>query len=1154
MNKKHPINFLRVKFPLSRFYEDVNLTSSIIKMKLIIVFVLLSFASAFANVNAQRVSLNVKNVSLNEVMRSIRKQTGYNFVLHPNLQNRSITITSNVKDLPLENAIDEILKDQPIEYSIKGKSIALMPKTADASRNAAIDEVVDQETITGRVVSSNGEGIPGAVVKLKGTSSQVPTEQNGSFTIAGQIGQVLQVSSIGFKRAEHTVQNLNVNNITLIESQVMIEETVVSVGYGQAKKTDLTGSISTVSGKDLEKVVLTSPDKALQGRAAGVSVRTASHAPGGGISVNVRGASSITASGQPLYVVDGYPISTNFFRPNNAIEGGDADGNPLAAIDASNIESIDVLKDASATAIYGSRGANGVVIITTKRGKLGKPKIDAESVVGIRQVSKRYDLISGSEYAQLLNEEQALNNAKLIFTQAEIDGFGAGTDWQEVMFRNAVSQRYRVNVSGGTEGVRYAVNSTYDNQDGIILGTGFKKFANTLNLDANLTPKLKFGTSLNVANTSEQQVRNDTKGSSNWPSMIMNIFRAPIHIPARDANGVPTNFSNFAGGSSEENPLYMAEEYDINSNTVRMLGSFFASYELTKEITIRSRLGLDYRDWRHKYYYPINSRSARATLGEAGQYTDRTTNLLNENLIEYNKEFSQEHKLNVLLGMTYQRENSEYLSASAYGFPVDYYKYNNLGIATTPLPGNSNRTQWTLLSYLGRVNYNFNERFILSGTARIDGSSKFGKNNKFGFFPSASFAWRLIDESFIQNLNFFNDLKLRVGYGNTGNESIGMYNSIGTMAASRVAALSYIFGDQPVTIAYPKNIPNPDLTWEKARDINIGLDFGILNNRITASIDAYHKKTNDLLLEVPLPGESGYDFILQNLGSMENKGIEVAVQSQNFKGNFNWTSNFNIAFNRNKILDLGGSDYLFTGWVGGNLHSNNGTNVVRLAPGMPVGAFYGSIYEGIWHSAEEIASVGTMPSARPGSMRFKDTNGDGVYNAHDDSYIGNPNPKFNFGLTNTFNYRQFTLNVMMYGEYGQDVIWLTKKRLAGGISPVKEDRERRWTPENPNREGVTLAANQIYPSALSTDNTYDASFLRISNVSLSYLLNKEQLGWNGVESIRLTLAADNPFIITNYPGYDPEVNAYGNNNVIKGMDKYGYPSSKFYSFGINLSF
>jgi TonB-linked SusC/RagA family outer membrane protein len=491
------------------------------------------------------------------------------------------------------------------------------------------------------------------------------------------------------------------------------------------QRKDLTGSIASIGGKELDNLILSTPEQALQGRAPGVNVRTSSHAPGGAISVNIRGTSSLSASGQPLYVIDGFPVSNDFNRPNNAIEGGNAEWNPLSSIDASNIASIEILKDASATAIYGSRGTNGVVIITTKRGRTGKPKVEFETSTGIRTLSKKHEFVTGSEYAQIINEREALNNRAPLFTDAEVAEFRAGTDWHKEIFRSALNQRYKASISGGTPEVRYMISGIYDDQQGIIHGTGFKKYAANINLDADVSKRFKIGTSINFTNSQEQMVRNDTKASSNWPSMIQAFLMAPVHIPARDANGEPSFFNGFKGGTSEENPLFMAEKYDINANTIRMLSSVFASYELAEGLSFKTRLGVDYRDWRFKSFYPIRSRSASATSGQASQFSDRTVNLLNENTLEYGTTFGEKHKLSALVGFTNQVENSEYLSGESLGFAADFYSYNNLGVGTNPQSPGSGRSQWKLLSYLGRVNYNLSDKYLLTVSGRIDGSSKF---------------------------------------------------------------------------------------------------------------------------------------------------------------------------------------------------------------------------------------------------------------------------------------------------------------------------------------------------------------------------------------------------------------------------------------------
>ncbi len=1151
-------------------------------MKYTVFLVLIVCLQVSATAFSQKVTLEVRGGKLETIFNQIRDQTGYNFLYKNEVIVKARPVTVSVKSGQLVSVLDNLFANQDLSYDILDKTILVKPrrerpkgtleiiqndKAADLPASfgwgAAAKQIEGRfslipETwkalkiiVRGRVTDEKKEGLPGVSIVIKGTQQGTTSDADGNFSLeVPDQNAVLIFSFVGYHKQEVAVGlRTNLEILMIIDTRALDE--LVVVGYGAVQRKDLTGSIASIAGKELDNLILSTPEQALQGRAPGVNVRTSSHAPGGAISVNIRGTSSLTASGQPLYVIDGFPVSNDFKRPNNAVEGGDAEWNPLASIDATNIASIEVLKDASATAIYGSRGTNGVVIITTKRGTTGKPKVEFETSSGFRQLSKKHEFVNGTEYARMLNENAAINNQPALFSDSEIAEIGEGTDWSKELFRNAFNQRYRASVSGGTPEVRYLVSGSYDDQQGIISGTGFKKYSANINLDADVSKRFKIGTSINFTNSREQMVRNDTKGSANWPSMIQSFLMAPIHIPARDENGEPTFFNQFKGGTGEENPLFMAEKYDVNANTIRMLGSVFASYEIVSGLSIRTRLGVDSRDWRFKSFYPVRSRSASATSGQAVQYSDRTVNLLNENTLEYNTSFDGKHRLNALIGFTNQVENSEFLSGEAYGFAADFYSYNNLGVGTNPQAPGSGRSQWKLLSYLGRVNYNFADKYLLTVSGRIDGSSKFGKNNKYGFFPSAAFAWRLSEEELFRNIDGLSDLKLRLGYGNTGNERIGMYNSIGTIGTGRSATNGYVFGGQLATIAYPNNIPNPDLTWEKARDLNIGLDAGLWNNRVAVSFDVYHKKTTDLLLAVPLPAESGFGSVLRNLGSMENKGIELGLRTVNMTGAFGWNTNFNVSVNRNKVLDLGGAPYLFTGWVGGNLHQNNGTNVVRLAPGMPVGAFYGSVAEGVWKSKEEIAEVGTMPSAAPGSMRFKDTNNDGRYNALDDTYIGDPNPDFTLGITNNFEYKRLSLSIFMFGEFGHQVIWLTKKRFAGGIAPLASDRNKRWTPENPTRPDATLAVNQIYPSALSTDNTYDASYLRVSNITLSYSI---PLRGAAVQALRVSLAADNALVFTKYPGFDPDVNSYGMSNVIKGMDRYSYPASKLFRLGLNASF
>jgi TonB-linked SusC/RagA family outer membrane protein len=1126
-----------------------------------IILVILTFGMSMAKEGlaqemlARPVYFEIHNKDIRTTLFLIEKSAKVKFSYEPTVIPKNEMATLVAKGDPLSKVLDRLLSPLDLKYDVSGKYIILTRnnKASERSFEPVIENGLSPLDIkvSGKVTDEKGVVLPGVSIVVKGKQLGTTTDAEGHFTMSiPDAKAVLIFSFVGFHKQEIPVGSRTSFEIALVIDTKSLDELVV-VGYGAVQRKDVTGSIASIASKELDNLILNTPEQALQGRAPGVNVRTSSHAPGGAISVNIRGTSSLTANGQPLYVIDGFPVSSDFKRPNNAIEGGDAEWNPLASIDATNIASIEILKDASATAIYGSRGTNGVVIITTKRGRTGKPKVEFQTSVGVRQISKKYDFLNGSEYAALLNERALLNNQAALFNDAEIADIGEGTDWSKELFRSALNQRYRVSISGGTPEVRYLISGNYDDQQGIVLGTGFKKYSANINLDADVSKRFKIGTSINLTNSQEQMVRNDTKASGNWPSMIQSFLMAPIHIPARNEMGEPTFFNTYKGGSSEENPLFMAEKYDVNANTIRLLSSVFGSYEILEGLSLKTRLGVDYRDWRFKSYYPIASKSASATSGQAIQYSDRTVNLLNENTLEYNRSFGTKHKLNAVIGFTNQVENSEFLKGEAFGFADDFYSYNNLGVATNPQAQGSGKSQWKLLSYLGRVNYNLSDKYLLTVSGRIDGSSKFGKNNKYGFFPSAAFAWRLSEENLFKSMKNLSDLKLRLGYGNTGNERIGLYNSIGTIGTGRSATDGYVFNGQLVTVAYPSNIPNPDLTWEKARDLNVGLDVGLWNDRFTLSIDAYHKKTTDLLMAVPLPTESGFGSILRNQGSMENKGIELGIKTVNFTGAFNWSTNLNFSLNRNKVLDLGGAPYLFTGWVGGNLHQNNGTNVVRLAPGKPVGAFYGSVADGVWKSKEEITAVGTMRSAVPGSMRYKDTDNNGTYNALDDTYIGNPNPDFTIGITNNFEYKRWTLNIFMFGEFGQEVIWLTKKRFAGGIAPLASDRNNRWTPGNPDRPNATLAVNQVYPSALSTDNTYNASYLRISNITLSYLIPVKT---TAIQGLKVSLSTDNAFVFTKYPGFDPDVNSYGTSNVVKGMDRYSYPASKMFRLGLNASF
>lgn len=1006
--------------------------------------------------------------------------------------------------------------------------------------------------VSGKVSDENGMGIPGVNVVVKGTSMGTVTNTDGIYQLQVENeNAILVFSSIGYAAQEIAVGNRKTIDVSLQPDITQLSEIVV-VGYGTQRREDLTGAIASVSGEDLKKVFITTPDQAMQGRVAGVQVRTTSHEPGGGISVQIRGTSSLSASSQPLYVIDGFPISNDF--ESVAAEKGASTPNQLNSIDPSNIESIEILKDASATAIYGSRATNGVVLITTKRGKSGLAQVDYSTSVSFQKVSKKFDLLNATEWANLVNEANDLNGQPHTFSDQQIAEMGVGTDWQDLIYRTAVTQRHMLSVSGGNEGIRYMVSGNITDQEGVIIESGLRRYSGNVNLDANVSKRLTLGTSLMVSHTENQRTLNDTKSYSNEPSMVVGIFYArPNVTPYNDDGTIRKNNSGFPGGNGEDTPLWMAKYYKRDAKTIRMVGSMFANYEILDGLNFKTRIGLDYSEFGNNTYYPIGSRIAGSTGGQATRTTQQLVNFLNENTLEFKRTFSGKHQLTALVGYTSQNEMNETTTASAFGFPSDFYGYRNLGIASAPQPSTSYQSKWVLLSYLGRVNYILNDKYLFTATARYDGSSKFGKNNKYGFFPSGAVAWRLSEEDFIKNLGVFDQLKLRLGYGLTGNERIGLYKSISTIAAYNNFSNGYGFNGQQTPVAWPGNIANPDLSWEKAEDINLGLDMGFLQNRLRVTLDIYKKKTTDLLMNTPLPRESGYASVLQNVGAIENKGFEIGLNTVNTTGALGWTTNLNFSINRNVVLDLGGADFYFTGWTGGGNNGHNGTNIVRIAPGEPVGAFYGAIYEGIYNDQAEIDAAGHQPNNRPGSERYKDLNNDGVFTEADDTYIGDPNPDYIFGFNNDFTWKQFTLNVFMYGEIGQEVAnFAVGNKLGGSTNLLRSNREARWTPENPN--GTTPAANQSHASIISTRNVVDGSFVRIRNISLSYNLPAAKLNLKWLRSLQLSVAADNPFLFTDYEGYDPEVNSYGNQNDVKGVDRFSYPSMKGYRLGLNVGF
>ncbi|OFY65529.1 MAG: hypothetical protein A2V64_05505, partial [Bacteroidetes bacterium RBG_13_43_22] len=804
--------------------------------------------------------------------------------------------------------------------------------------------------ISGKVSEENGNSVPGVNILEKGTMNGTITDLNGTYTLTvASENSVITFSFVGFATREELVGNRTVINIQLIEDVQALDEVVV-IGYGTVKKSDLTGSVSSISIEDSELSQTGSVEQLLQGKAAGVMITKTSAKPGGAISVKIRGNNSINAGNEPLYVIDGFPISSNEWElSSNMTSGGPL--NPLATINPNDIESVEILKDASATAIYGARATNGVVLITTKRGKSGKGNIDLNFSYGYQKVRKKLDMLNAREYAEMVNE--ALENENLAPEYPNPDSLGEGTDWQDELFRVAPTMDMNLSFSGGQENLKYFLSANYFSQDGIIHNTDMDRIALRIGLDMNIKSWLTVGTNLNISNVQSNNIETASWGVVNTAMMFNPI------LPVKDENGEYTLMNDrsiFTG-----NPVALAKEADSKLNTNRAITNTFLQFKITEGLSFRTTLGVDAGFNKEVYYYPSYILAGYDPKGSAGIGNLSNYSVLNENTLNYSKNFNQKHDINLLLGFTAQTSKNEVNRVGVEGFSEDILKYDNLGgasiVSSFPF---SYSYGWKMLSYLGRINYNYSNKYLVSLNARVDGSSKFGTGNKYGFFPSFAIGWKISEEEFLSNFEGLSLLKVRVSYGSTGNQDVASYQSLAVLGST-----SYPINGNKIVGYRPIQIANPDLKWETTNQFDVGLDAGFFKNRVQLTADYYFKKTKDLLLYVNLPISSGFPTALENIGSVQNQGLELTISTKNLVGELKWTTDFNIALNRNKLLSLAGEEaipipsrinQLDPGW---------------LVVGKPIGLFYGLKTDGLFQTDEEIAGS-AQSGASPGDIKYMD--------------------------------------------------------------------------------------------------------------------------------------------------------------------------------------
>lgn len=980
-------------------------------------------------------------------------------------------------------------------------------------------QVAVAQEVSGTILDSEtDETLPGVNILVKNTDTGTTTDEEGLYQLTvPSLNDTLVFSFIGYQTREVPINGRTEINIRM-EPRALSGEEVVVIGYGTQRRKDLTGSVSSVSSEEIERVNPVRIEEALQGSSPGVFVqKTNLGEPGAGIKVRIRGEGSINAGNDPLYVIDGVPI-----------QGG------LDMLNPNEIESIEVLKDASATAIYGARGSNGVVLITTQSGQREEARVQFKSYYGTQQVRRYIPTLNGEEFARYINEMNKNDGDEPLFPNPE--QYGEGTDWQQAVFGSAPIQNYQLSFSGGSESTSYRVTGNYQDQEGIAIGSGFERGSFKINLNSEINEKLRVGTNMNLIRA--------LKNNSNLPEA--RAIKMPPILPVRDENGEYTTMDQALPYlNPRDNPVALAREQTSQNKSVRGLGSFFAEYMVIPNLQIETRFDIDYTERRGENYTPTTLISGANVGGSASLSESRTVNWVTENTLNYQNTFADRHRLNLLGGITAQEVTSEVLIASARDFVTDYFQYNNLGAGADPRPPNSNKSEYSLLSYIGRANYTYDDRYLLTLTGRVDGSSRFGSKNKYGFFPSGALAWRLSEEAFMQNVDFISNFKLRVSFGITGNQEIGNYLSLAQLGPS-----TYVFGDQRVSGIGPRTVPNPDLKWERAEQMDIGLDIGLRDDRINFTVDYYRKTTKDLLLSANLPHSTGFSSSTQNIGSVLNEGLELALNMQNSFGEFKWDINANFSTNRNEVLDLGPDTEEI---IVRDRFSIIGADGI-IKEGYPLGMYYTYVSEGFWQSQEEIDEVGTMPFARPGDERFKDLNGDGVFNNADRDIVGQPQPDFFYGLTNTFNFRGFDLSVILQGVNGNTIFnnnhWFYKTPNGGGN--ISRDATDYWSPDN--KDASFPIPSRSTQSRASTRWIEDGTYLRVKNLTLGYQLPSTLLSQAGIRNARIYITAQNPFTFTEYTGYDPEVNKHGGNVGMQGWGKSAYPATKTYTLGLNITF
>lgn len=1110
------------------------------------------------NMNTTYVELGVNGESLQSALKKIEQRTGFLFAYQQEQLTAYRHVTLSKEKRSVKATIDLLLRGTDLSYRQMDDNIIIFKeedKEEDAKgvytllRNA----MVRDSLIRGKITNEAGDPLEGATVMIQGTAKGITTDAKGIFSVKAARGQTLLFSMVGYKPRALKIGQQKELNITMSPAASDLNDVMV-VGYGVVRKSDLTGSISRVKVENPAQQGINSYEQLLQGRSSGVNITQTSGAPGAGITFNIRGTNSL-GSNQPLIVIDGYPVESD----NSAVSpSGGSDYwtgqappvNALASLDPNEIESVEILKDASSTAIYGSRGANGVVMITTKKGREGKDRISYSFRGDVGKLPKQISVLGPVDFMKYANEARKNSGGVPVYTDSMINNYaGPDINWQDEIYQTSFSQDHQVSFTGGDKRTKYSVSGNYTTANGIVKLSDYDRGGIRINLDRQMTDRLKMGVNFNATMAKTRGAVQSTNINFIGASVVGGALRYnPLLTPFTDDGSFDITL--------QSNPVLTNENTDNESKINTLLTNIFAEYTLVKGLTFKVNGGFNRTTSLRQQYFKLGTFVGDNGHGQAYWGTTDNYNYLTEYTLNFNRQLGR-HRINAVGGFSWQSWQAKTFGLIVTHFGNDNLSFNALQYGNTVGAPTTTLQNWSLGSYLSRINYSYDGKYLITLTGRYDGSSRLAAGHKWDFFPSAGVGWNMNQESFMSDISWISQLKVRASYGISGNQSIPVGSTESLLTAGRAA----IGAGNIVTGVILSTFDNPNLKWETTRQFNAGVDVGFMDNKYSLTVDYYKKKTTNLLINANIPADNGFSTYATNMGAIQNQGVDIDASARLFSGSFKWTLSGNISFNRSKVLDVGPAGIIF----GQSIMANGlGQNLTIARPGSSVGAFYGYKITGIYQNADEVSKGPKDPvNPAPGDLKYADISGpngvpDGKITADDRVILGRPDPNYNFGISNAFSYKRFSLSILIYGSLGQSVANLNRYFSDGMVYAASgnirtEAYQHRWTGEG---------TSNFYPRAKTTGTLVDTrfsnflledgSFIRLKNINLAYDIPVTRIRF--FHNLSVFVNATNLVTITKYKGYDPEISGISSNGLDRGIDYGTIPLYRTFSFGINAAF